>query len=227
MAAMGWDKPKCLLEVAGQTLLDHALSALNLAGMSDVVIVVGYRRELIERAVAPHPIAPRFVVNDDFSTTNTIHSLWLAREYMDRNLLYFNADVLFDPTLPARLIEHTGSVLAVEHKRCGEEEVKVLVDANARVCGIGKDLPPGGCVGEFIGVAKFDRSICPDFRSILDHYNERLHHRYLFFEAALNDLLDTHVVTAMPLDELRAIEIDTPEDYERAQRLWAGRPGQA
>lgn len=220
MASMGWTKPKCLLEVAGRTLLDRMLGALIDHGVSDVVMVVGYQRELIIDAVRPYPIVPRFIVNQDFADTNTIHSLWLAHDYLDDDVLYFNADVLFDPALLTRMLSCTGSILAIERKPCGQEEVKVILDGQSRVCAIGKGLNPDDSAGEFIGVARFDRSLAPDLTATLRHCNEELGHRHLFFEAALNDLLDHHVVTALPLGDLRAIEIDTPDDFQRARRIF-------
>jgi choline kinase len=225
LAPMGWTRPKCLLEVAGRTLLDHTISALIEHGITDIVMVVGYHRELVIDALRQHPVMPRFIVNHNFADTNTIHSLWLAHQYIDDDFLYFNADVLFDPELLTRLLGRHGSVLAVELKRCGREDVKVILDAQSRICAIGKDLNPDDCAGEFIGVARFDRAISSDFCAMLRHCNEGLNQRHLFFEAALNDLLNDHIVTALPLDTLRAIEIDIPDDFQRAKRLFEAPKG--
>jgi NDP-sugar pyrophosphorylase family protein len=39
------ERPKCLIAVGDQTILDHQLEALSMAGVSEVAIVVGYRKE--------------------------------------------------------------------------------------------------------------------------------------------------------------------------------------
>ena len=217
---MGWTKPKCLLEIGGKTLLNRTLSALTDNGVTDVTFVVGFQRELIEAAARAHPVTPRFVINENYETTNTVNSLWRARESMDDDFLYFNADVLFAPEILTRLIETEGSVLAIDEKRCGAEEVKVVVDAQGRIQRIGKGLDPADCRGEFIGIAKFARSICADFVEKLREFNEIRNLSNHFFEVALNELLDSHAVTSMSIGHLPAIEIDTPEDFRGAEKVW-------
>jgi len=216
---MGWDKPKCLLPCRDGTLLDHTLQSIHQHGIGDVVIVVGYRRELVEAAARRHAMNCEFLVNQDYATTNTIHSLWLAREYLDEGILYSNGDVWFEPPVLSLLLQQSGSALAVEVKRCGAEEVKVKADTSGRITRIGKNLPPEEALGEFIGVAKFEAPACTLMVESLRRYNVELGRRDCFFESALNDILDRHAFMAAPLGGLKAVEIDTPEDYARAKSL--------
>ena len=221
LANMGWDGPKCLLPCGDRTLLDNLIESLLTYRTRRVVIVVGYQRDRVEAAVRHCPIDVEFVVNEDYAHTNTIHSLWLARSHLHDGFLYFNADVWFDGRILDLLLRHDGSALAVDTKKCADEEVKVIVDAASRITRIGKALPPDRCAGEFIGIGKFDRSACPAMIESLDRYNEELERRNLFFESALDDILTAHVFTCVPIGDLRAIEIDTPEDYAAAVKQTA------
>jgi len=220
LAPMGWDKPKCLLPCGNYTLLDNTLQSILEHGIRDVIIVVGYRRELVEEAARHHAMNCEFVVNEDYATTNTIHSLWLARQYLNEGLLYFNGDVWFEPSVLSLLLQQSGSGLVVEVKRCGAEEVKVKADTSGRITRIGKNLPPEEALGEFIGVGKFGHSACASLVESLRRYNEELGRRDCFFESALNDILDRHAFMAAPLGGLKAVEIDSLEDYARAKSLW-------
>ena len=223
LAPMGWDKPKCLLPCGNRTLLDSTLQSILEHGIRDVIIVVGYRRELVENAARRHATNCEFIVNEDYATTNTIHSLWLAREYLNEGIIYFNGDVWFEPPVLSFLLQSAGrrrSALLVEVKRCGAEEVKVQVDPFGRIIRIGKDLPPEEALGEFIGLGKFEHSACASLVESLWRYNEELGRKDCFFESALADILDRHTFMAAPLGGLKAVEIDTPEDYARAQSLW-------
>jgi choline kinase len=237
LTPMGWDKPKCLLpcgtgstnalerwgELASPTLLDSTLQSILEHGIRDVIIVVGYRRELVENAARRHATNCEFIVNEDYATTNTIHSLWLAREYLNEGIIYFNSDVWFEPPVLSFLLQSAGrrrSALLVEVKRCGAEEVKVQVDPSGRITRIGKNLPPEEAFGEFIGLGKFEQSACVSLVESLWRYNEELGRKDYFFESALADILDRHTFMAAPLGDLKAVEIDTPEDYARAQSLW-------
>ncbi|HDZ21328.1 hypothetical protein LCGC14_0181090 [marine sediment metagenome] len=219
LAPAGWTKPKCLLPFGDRTLLGHIVSAATACGIGHVVVVVGYQQQLVRDAMAADDAQVEFVVNDDFSTTNTIHSLYLAREHLDDDFVYFNADVLFDGRIVPMLLDGPGGQLAVDVSRCGPEDVKVVADDLGRITQIGKDLPPETCLGEFIGIGKFARGACADLIVALVRYSEG-GRRDLFFESAVNDVLADHVHTAVTIGDLKAVEIDLPEDLDRARRLW-------
>jgi choline kinase len=216
----GWDQPKCLLPFGDAGLIDHLLAALVRVGVRDVVVVVGYQADVVRRAVAAHDVRATFIENPDYGSTNTINSLYLAREQMNDDFLYFNADVLFDWRILDRLLVAGGNALAVDEGACGAEEVKVIVDGDNRIERIGKTLPGSACRGEFIGIARFDASINADFVKTLVAFNEDRDERNLFFEAAVDELLADHVCTSVPIGQLRAMEIDSPEDWRAAQALW-------
>lgn len=220
LAPMGWSKPKCLLPFGERTLLDLLVDALRAVGVSELVVVVGYQRELVEQSLRTRAVECQFVVNHDYADTNTIHSLWLAGEYLDRDFLYFNADVLFDYRILELLIASPTSALAVDARACGEEEVKVIADENGRITRIGKKLPPADCLGEFIGIARFDRATCTPLIEALRVYNELQAERHRFFESAVDDILDRHEFRAVLIRDYPAVEIDTPDDYRRALDLW-------
>jgi choline kinase len=220
---MGWDKPKCLLPFGDQTILDFALEAFLANEIDRVSIVVGYKPELVLATVKRHPVRYDVVVNPDYGETNTIYSLYLARDHLADDFLYLNGDVLFDSRIVSKLLAEEGSAFAVEEKLCGDEEVKVVVDGSRRITRIGKTLPPAECLGEFIGVGKFDRSAGPAMIAALRRHNDELNNRMHFFEAAVDDILAEHRFRAVSINGLPAIEIDTPEDYAAATRLWDSR----
>ena len=52
-------KPKCLLEVGGRTLLERTVAAMRQAGISEFVVVTGYRAGMIRDFLSPVPPLPR------------------------------------------------------------------------------------------------------------------------------------------------------------------------
>lgn len=219
LSAAGWDKPKCLLALNEGTLLDNLLLSLTENGVKEAAIVVGYRKELVMEAASAHEVNITYVENPDYAETNTINSLWRAAEFVDDDVIYFNADVFFDHRIVAKLMAKKDSTLAVEPKQCGEEEVKVVLGADRRIVHIGKGFRPAGCDGEFIGIGVFRREIWPDFREALHYYNEVTKERNLFFEVALDRICDKHIVRAMDISPYPVIEIDTPEDLKAAREM--------
>lgn len=220
LASAGWDKPKCLLPFGDHTLLEHMLAALAAVNVTDLVVVVGYKDQLVRDAIAACGAAARYVTNADYAATNTIHSLYLAREHLNEDFLYFNADVLFDRRILPLLLGSADSTLAIDLGACGAEEVKVIVDGDGRIRQIGKQLPIDECQGEFIGIAKFAAGACEDFIASLVRYNEDMGERNLFFESAVDPLLARHVHRSVPIGDLQAVEIDSPQDLQAARQMW-------
>src|SRR3954453_16118222 len=85
-------KPKCLIEIQGRTLLERALAALGVAGVTQAVIVIGYRGEMIEQRGGPQPagVQVRYVFNDRYDK-GAILSLWSARGEFDDDILIMDA----------------------------------------------------------------------------------------------------------------------------------------
>jgi choline kinase len=214
-------RPKCLLEVGDRTIFDHQMDALQSVGIGEVCLVLGYRREqILEHARRHHPeLAITTVVNHHFFESNTARSLWMAGEqFLDRDMVLLNGDVLFDPEVLKRVVDSSrAAAMAVEGKLCGEEEVKVVVDRDDRILEIGKELDPEQCRGEFIGVARFAAPFSSRFWQALDTLAHAEEGRDAYYERAIETMLGDHAAHAVDVTGLPCVEIDFPEDYELAR----------
>jgi choline kinase len=218
------DTPKCLLSFGGKTILERCLDGLRAGGIRDIVLVVGYHREMIERFVAEHGYQGiSFVVNDAYDHTNTAVSLNLALKKASSDVVVVNGDVLFDPSILSDLV-----ALPVSHGAAVDadisldgEEIKVIV-RGGRVVRIGKELDPRECLGEAIGLYKIGREAIGDLIRIYDELEARGETRH-FFEKGF-DLLgengrDGEASFGVFLTKGRPwVEIDTVEDYRYAER---------
>ena len=211
------DKPKCLLPMGPKTILDWQLESLISVGVEEVLMVVGYRREMIESHIRAHfpTLRVDYVVNHEYAKTNTLFSLKLALEAYHGDFYYLNADVVFEDEILQRLTPgEDGGFLAVDRKQCREEEVKVIVHDNV-IEEIGKHLDPNVCYGEFIGVAKFSGSFAEEFRQTV--FREAVAGNEMrFFEHALDCMEDKSKLYAVDITGLPCVEVDFPEDYEYA-----------
>ena len=107
--------PKCLVKIGGVPLLERALQSLASQGVTEAIIVIGYRGDVIRDRIGSQfaNVAIHYVDAPDFDTTNNIHSLWEARDYLDEDILLLEADVAFDPPVITALLAHPGSSAAV------------------------------------------------------------------------------------------------------------------
>lgn len=210
------DRPKCLLPMGSKTILDWQLDALRSVGVHDLLVVVGYRQDMIRGHLAQHPdMRITYVENPNFATTNTLFSLRCALETHEGDFYYLNADVVFDPQIMARLAPgEDGAYLAIDKKQCREEEVKVQIE-NGRIIAIGKHLNPETCDGEFIGVAKFCGNAARSFRAQV-LADAVAGNEMQFFEYALDRWPDKAHLFPVDVTGLPCVEVDFPEDYDYA-----------
>lgn len=213
------DKPKCLVEAGGMTLLDRQIRALRGAGIDEVVVVVGCQADRVRAAAGP---AVTYVENARFSETNSLYSLWTARALLCEGFVVLNCDVLFHPALLDDLLAtHQDAALLIDYRRAGDppygdEEMKVKV-RSGRVVDISKTMAAGDADGENLGIVKFGARSAPHLVSILDR---------IVAEGGLRDWAPRafrEFALERPLHAIGTggrpwIEIDFPEDYQRAVR---------
>lgn len=79
MGALTEELPKPMLELEDKPMLEHIVTRLKSAGIAEILLVVGYRRELIERHFRAFA-GVRFVVQD--KTEGTAAAVALGREFI-------------------------------------------------------------------------------------------------------------------------------------------------
>lgn len=214
----GDGRPKCMAELGELTLIEHQIAALRAVGVRAIFVVVGYQRELLTEFLENRFDHIQFIVNEDFASTNTIYSLYLSLPCLKEDFLYLNGDVLFRKELLERLIAEDETALAVEYKRCGDEEVKVKLNGR-RIIAISKKIPPEDAQGEFLGVAVFRRNVHSVFFERLRYEVENLRIVKDYFERALDKIAESVELLSVDVTGEPVIEIDFPEDLERAKIL--------
>lgn len=213
--------PKCLLKLNEITILEHQLANLAEYDIKEVVIVVGYRANQIFQKIKGENFGldVRFIQNPIFDKTNTVYSLWLARDEIKTDFIYLNGDVVFNKNVLKRLMDAGyDTCLAVDEKNVGEEEVKVQLVSN-KVKAIGKDIDPSKAQGEFVGIAKFSQKFNLLFTEKLDEV-VREGKINAFFEVALDRTLKHCDVYAVDVSDLPCLEIDSSEDFNAARNIY-------
>ena len=217
-----YDIPKCLLEVGGKPIIHYQLDALKNLGVTDITMIVGYHREMLMMNVEKNfpDLNFNFVINHHYFETNTAYSIHIGRDKLDSQVLLMNADVIYPKALLEKVFSSSyKTVLAVDIKACGKEEVKVIDGGQNKIVAIGKDLIEEQCLGEFIGVAKLSKDFVDIFRrSISDLIDAGGKNDY--FEAGIQPLLDRVDTHFIDISEYPCLEIDFLEDLESARELF-------
>ena len=218
-------KPKCLLKVGDRTLLERTVNAMCMAGIQEFLVVTGYRGEMIrsflEGYARTSKVSFTFLDNTDYEHNNNIYSLWMACQKVRGNeFLLMDSDILCDPAAVVRIAQEQTSALAVNRHELGEEEMKVVVDADNRITEISKTCRPEDAMGESVGIEKITADYCEALARELDQMILQEGLIDIFYERAFERLIPQgHTFKVVDTTHYFSYELDTPEDFQRAQEL--------
>lgn len=228
------ERPKCMVEVGGRSILDHQLEALRANGVEDLHIVRGY---LAERLVVE---GATYWANEAYRENNILHSLFRAKQAMDGAFLSTYSDIVYEAGVVERLLASEGDIVLVvdrgwsrayvgrEDHPVEQAELVEVDEATGNVKRVGKWVGPQDAVGEFIGLAKYSEQGARWMREVWEELCEqygledRFHHAEKFRKAYLADMFTEliergHAVKIVVIDGGWR-EIDTVQDLERVNR---------
>jgi len=235
--------PKCMVQVGAKPILGWVWDAFRAAGIEELVVIRGYRGDVLEAFVKT--LAPKvsFVDNTGWQTNNVLLSLACARAYLDRPCLISYSDIIFTPAV-ARAAAASPAELALvidrefrtiyegrtEHPLEEGEVADLLPDGS--VARVGKRaLPPAEAIGEFIGLTKLGERGVATVARALDGLAARYDGRpdapfqraAAYRNAYLTDLWQDLIDRGLRLDPVLIQgswrEIDTGQDLDRARQL--------
>lgn len=213
--------PKCLLKVGGRTLLERTVEAMRQAGISEFVVVTGYRGDMIRDFLTAYDksLSFTFLHNADYEHNNNIYSLWMAGEVVrGKDFLLMDSDIFCDPAAVVRIAQEPESALAVNRHECGEEEMKVVVDADMRITEISKTCSPADAMGESVGIEKIAADYSDALYKELDQMILQEKLIDIFYERAFERLIPQgHTFRVVDTSSYFSYEIDTPEDYDHVK----------
>ena len=94
---------KCMVDVAGEKLIDHAIKAIKNANIKKFVIVLGYKGENLKNYILEKhqgELEFVFINNEVYATTNNIYSFYLAKEELEKDdTILLESDLIYDENL--------------------------------------------------------------------------------------------------------------------------------
>jgi choline kinase len=221
-------KPKCLLKVGNRTLLERTVRAMQQAGVTEFVVVTGYRgdqiRSFLENLEPLDNLEKptfHFLHNADYEHNNNIYSLWMAGEVVrGKDFLLMDSDILCDPAAVVCIAQMQEPALALNRHELGEEEIKVIVDADGHITEINKTCNPADAIGESVGIEKMTAAYSEAIYKELDQMITKEGLIDIFYERAFERLIPQgYTFKVVDTTDYFSYELDTPEDFQRAQEL--------
>ncbi|HIH34961.1 MAG TPA: phosphocholine cytidylyltransferase family protein [Methanosphaera sp.] len=218
--------PKPLLEMNGLTLLERMIKNCMNEGIEKFIVVTGYYSQKVDDLCSQledkYSIQIRTIKNENYDTTNTSVSTFLASSFIENNetgedFILINGDNVLDPQIIHNIVESQHSSLIVDNfKELNEESFKLIID-NDEIRDIGKQLNIEESSGEFIGISKVISADLPNFNKILDELISDDSQNY--YDYAYQNLSKLTHLEYVFTDGLEWTEIDDHVDYQKAQSI--------
>lgn len=223
--------PKSLLPVAGKALIDWHIEQLGELGVKNIVLVTGYKREMLEAHVTKFQKHSNitFAINDDYRVKGNTYSMLFGLEKVQGPVIVFDADLIYEKSILENFLndERSSLVLVGENSIDDIEAAKTLVDQDGFVrMTIDKraisdeEKQKFKFVGEAIGILKFSKSDRDDLEKACRDFLAKTENVSKNWEHVMNEFLITHNMSVHMAQSPRWVEIDNKEDYQKAKELF-------
>ncbi|MGE5564128.1 MAG: NTP transferase domain-containing protein [Bacillota bacterium] len=218
------DRPKCLIDFNGRSLLDRQLDTLAANGVGEAVVVTGFHDELVNQAIARRSGRPqvRTVFNPFFKVADNTGSLFMAREELAGDCLVWNGDTLVSRALMARVVgnERPGICVTIDRKESYDEDDMKVVEAGGRLKAIGKRIADG-VNAESIGLLAFRSGGAEQFREAIERAMRTPEGTTIWYLRVINHMAQSSDVWTLDIQGEEWGEVDFPADVDSARALTA------
>lgn len=216
------ERPKCLIDFGGRTLLDWQLDTLAANGIREAIVVTGFRDDQIEAALARRTGAPRVrtIYNPFYKVADNLGSLYIAREELSGNCLVWNGDTLVSVDLMRRVIgnHQPGICVTIDRKDAYDGDDMKVVESGGRLRAIGKRLSEG-VNAESIGLLAFRSGGAERFREAIEQAIRTPEGTTVWYLRVIHQIAQAADVFTLDIEGEDWGEVDFPEDVERARDL--------
>ncbi len=228
---------------AGQLYSVTTNPALSSVGVEELVVIRGYRGDVLETFVRSLVPNVQFVDNPEWQTNNVLLSMACARRYFDQPTYVTYSDIIFTPAVARAAADSTAEIGLVidrdfrsiyegrtEHP-LDEGEVSDLMH-DGSVARVGKRaLPVPEAIGEYIGLARLGARGVATVANTIDQltvkfagrehepFQRALTYRNAYQTDLWQTLIDGGVRVEPILIDGQWREIDTGQDLDRAREL--------
>ena len=219
------EKPKCLIDFNGRTLLDRQLDTLEANGVHEAVVVTGFHDGRIEEDLAKRSGGPavRTIFNPFYKVADNTGSLYMAREELSGECLVWNGDTLVSNALMRRVVENrqAGICVTIDRKPSYDDDDMKVVEDGGHLKAIGKRLDPGTVNAESIGLLAFRAGGAERFREAIEAALRTPEGTTIWYLRVIHHLAQSSEVWTFDIQGEEWGEVDFPPDVEAARELTA------
>jgi len=233
------DTPVAMLDVNGKSILQMQLDTLKKTGITDVVVIRGYKKEKFNiKSVKCYDV-------DDYER-GSLYSLFAAKEEMKDGFILIFSDIIFDESIISNLLRSKRDITLVVdasypfHRHEIDKELDLIIGkqrvryyrepvltSEKEVIFIGKKIKKDIATHEFIGIAKFSaygaQNLIEVYEDCAKYHKGRFHESENFEKASIVDMLQEMIDRGFKVHYIETnkgwMEIHNKKDYEMAKRM--------
>ena len=213
------NRPKPLLEIGPTTIIGRLVNQFREFGINSIVIVVGYKKDLIKSYFAGDQDIT-IIEYEDYHSSNNLYTLWSIKEIINEDLIISFADLIMDNCIIRDLITHDGDIVLSIHTKSILASTMRVQTKNNLVKTI-TSTKKEDATGNF-SIAKFSKKGC----NILNRYMKltiRSKDRNLYYTSAIDQYVrNGGIVYAVDIEDSSWVEVDNISDYAKAKNTFTG-----
>ena len=219
------DRPKCLIEFSGRSLLDRQLDTLAANGVDQAVVVTGFHDDLVDAAIARRSGGPavRTIYNPFYKVADNLGSLFIAKHELEGECLVWNGDTLVSRALMERVVGNVqpGICVTIDRKDSYDDDDMKVVEEGGRLKSIGKRLPLDTVNAESIGLLAFRAGGARQFRDAIERAIRTSEGTTIWYLRVIHQIAQEADVWTLDIAGEEWGEVDFPPDVEAARELTA------
>ncbi|MCP4756657.1 MAG: phosphocholine cytidylyltransferase family protein [Proteobacteria bacterium] len=209
------ESPKGCLKIGDQMLLERSILLLKEQGVENIILVKGYEGAQLEKEINDLFPDVRFVENELYAETGSMHSLYLASDLIRTDFFLLESDLLYERRSLQVLNKCTYKDAILVSGKTGSGDEVFIYGENERISLITKDFFPNlNLLGELVGIQKVSlrlyRELCHGYRKS-DPFPVNNH-----YEEVISQVSQEKPVRIVHVEDLAWTEIDDPSHYRRA-----------
>ena len=164
-APISYEKPKGVLKVRGEVLIERQIRQLKEAGIDEITVVVGYKKEYFFYLCEKYGV--ELVNNDEYASRNNNGSIWRVRDKLSNTFVCSSDDYFTENPFEPYVYK---AYYAAQYAEGPTKEWCITTGANDRITGV---TIGGSDSWYMLGHVYFDEAFSKTFVSILEKEYER------------------------------------------------------
>lgn len=230
-------KPKCMVELFGKSLIQHQIDAFRSCGIDEIIIVRGYKSEMINFD------GIKYYENPNYNTTNMVETLFCAKNELNDSVIVSYGDIIFEKqVLESLLKSNSGISIIVDknwknlwHRRFTDplnDAESLVLDSLGRIQELGQKVSSYEKIcGQYIGLMKFQgndldfiKSFYENSKKLSENGKNPLNEKIPFVKSYMTDFLNSLIKQKKQIDSVQItggwLELDSLSDLNLYEKLY-------